>query len=237
MKIAIATEKGAVSPHFGRCPAYTIVDLEEGRVKHRSEIPNPGHRPGFLPEFLSSQGVDVIVAGGMGPRAQELFQQKNIVAYLGIQGSIDDVIADILHDRLEAGEDLCDHQPDEKHSCDETESERTVTVPAGARICLSAAGSSRDAEIDPRFGRAACFLFLDPSTQQLEAIPNPYRDAAQGAGVRSAQMMVNKRVRIVLTGRVGPKADLILQAAGVKIIPITFGTVHDALRQLEAGGD
>jgi len=77
VKIAIATESGYVSAHFGRCPAYTLVDIENGKVVGQQDIPNPGHSPGFLPGYLSEKGVNVIIAGGMGPRAQA-FSPKRI---------------------------------------------------------------------------------------------------------------------------------------------------------------
>ena len=73
MKVAISTDQGYVSAHFGRCQSYTIIEVKEGQVLGREEIPNPGHQPGFLPEYLSEKGINCIIAGGMGPRAQDLF--------------------------------------------------------------------------------------------------------------------------------------------------------------------
>ena len=55
MKLAISTDGGNVSAHFGRCPTYTLVDVEEGNIVAREEIPNPGHRPGFLPGYLAER--------------------------------------------------------------------------------------------------------------------------------------------------------------------------------------
>ena len=78
MKVAISTDQGYVSAHFGRCQSYTIVEIKEGNVLRMGEIPNPGHQPGFLPKYLSEKGVNCIIAGGMGPRAQGLFAQENI---------------------------------------------------------------------------------------------------------------------------------------------------------------
>jgi len=89
MKIAISTDSGHVSAHFGRCPAYTLVDIEEGKIIRRTEIPNPGHQPGFLPDYLSRMGVTAIIAGGMGPRAQGLFAEKKIQTIIGVQGRVD----------------------------------------------------------------------------------------------------------------------------------------------------
>jgi predicted Fe-Mo cluster-binding NifX family protein len=231
MKIAIATENGRVSAHFGRCPSYTVVDIEQGAVVTRAEIPNPGHRPGFLPEFLSGKGVNAVIAGGMGPRAQALFEEKNITTFIGVQGPIEEVIGKLLENSLESGEDLCDHGPGEAEVCGEDPPAEPAPIPAGAKICLTAAGNSWDAEIDPRFGRAPYFLMLDPVARQLEAIKNPYNQEAQGAGIRAAQLMLTKGVRIILTGRVGPKADQVLKAAGVQVITGTSGRVKDVVQK------
>ena len=75
MKISISTDGDFVSAHFGRCPQFTIVEIDEGRVESKEVIDNPGHNPGFLPQFLREKGVKAIVAGGMGHRALDLFAQ------------------------------------------------------------------------------------------------------------------------------------------------------------------
>ena len=75
MKVAISTDQGYVSAHFGRCSTYTVIEIKEGQMLSREEIANPGHQPGFLPQYLSDKGVNCIIAGGMGPRAQALFAQ------------------------------------------------------------------------------------------------------------------------------------------------------------------
>lgn len=116
MKIAIATEGSMVAQHFGHCPEYTIVDVENNRVQSRVVIPNPGHRPGFLPEYLAGQGVSCVIAGGMGPRAQELFEQRNIETVIGVTGTVEDAINDYLAGRLKSGPSTC-HHPGEGHSC------------------------------------------------------------------------------------------------------------------------
>ena len=108
MKIAVSTDNGYVSAHFGRCASYTIYDIDESSILAKEEIPNPGHEPGFLPKFLSEKGVQCILAGGMGPRAQALFAQKNIATVIGVQGAVDDVMQKYLDQELEEGEDLCD---------------------------------------------------------------------------------------------------------------------------------
>ena len=107
MKIAISTDSGMLSAHFGRCPEFTIIEIEDGKLKGREGIPNPGHHPGFLPQFLHDNGVTCIIAGGMGFRAQGLFAEKGIETIVGVSGSVDEVIEKILAGTLKGGESLC----------------------------------------------------------------------------------------------------------------------------------
>ena len=232
MKIAIATDQGYVSAHFGRCPSYTILEIKEGEILDKMEIPNPGHQPGFLPEFLSGKGVHCIIAGGMGPRAQGLFAQKNIETITGIQGSVDDVIAKFLNQKLKAGEDLCGH----KHSeiaCNHEHTEKELHHAAGNRICITAKGKDLEAEVDPAFGRALYFLVIDPETFYFEALDNPNIEAAHGAGIQSAQFITNKSIGTVITGDCGPNTQRILQSAGINVITGASGKVKDILLNLK----
>jgi len=107
MKVAISTDGQNVSPHFGRCPSFTILEIKDGKLINKETISNPGHHPGYLPQYLRKYGVNCIVAGGMGMRARELFGQANIDAILGIEGKIDEVISKIIDGSLEGGESIC----------------------------------------------------------------------------------------------------------------------------------
>lgn len=109
MKIAIACENGQVSAHFGHCPEYRVFDVEEGRIAGSSSLPNPGHQPGVLPGFLASHGVNCIIAGGMGPKAVELFEQNNVKVVMGASGEVSQVIARYLDGTLELGQSACEH--------------------------------------------------------------------------------------------------------------------------------
>lgn len=106
MKIAISTDSGQVSGHFGRCPEFTIVEIESGKIINREVVANPGHSPGALPQFLSERGVSVIIAGGMGPRAQGFFKELRIEPVAGVSGPVDEVIRQFLAGSLEGGESL-----------------------------------------------------------------------------------------------------------------------------------
>jgi len=112
MRIAVALDKGQVSPHFGRCAEYALYDVENDRVVGKRVVPNPGHSPGFLPEFLAEQGVGFVIAGGMGPRAHEMFENRGISVITGITGDADEAVRSFLTGSLSQGRELCDHQGD-----------------------------------------------------------------------------------------------------------------------------
>ena len=229
MKVAISTDQGYVSAHFGRCQSYTIVETKEGQVLSREEIPNPGHQPGFLPEYLSEKGVNCIIAGGMGPRAQGLFAQKSIETITGVQGPIDEIIEKFVKQELEAGDDLCGHKHElEAHSPYGHPAEE-IHQSAGTKICITSKGKSLEAEIDPTFGRARYFLVVDPETMDFEVVDNPNIEAAHGAGIQTAQLILSLNVGTVLTGNCGPNAQRVLQSSGIKVITGVSGKVEDLL--------
>ncbi len=103
------------------------------------------------------------------------------------------------------------------------------------KICVTAVAGSLDAQVDPRFGRCAYFVIVDPDTMSFKAIPNTNVDALSGAGIQSAQMVVNEGVDVVITGQVGPNAYQVLSSAGVKIITGAFGTVREVVEAYKSG--
>jgi predicted Fe-Mo cluster-binding NifX family protein len=81
-----------------------LVDFEEGKVVNEVEVENPGHAPGYIPQFLHEKGVRQIVCGGMGMRAQGLFAEFGIETFLGVEGSINSVIEKLEQGLLESKE-------------------------------------------------------------------------------------------------------------------------------------
>jgi len=107
MRVAISTDGDFVSAHFGRCPSFTFVDIENGELIRKEQMDNPGHQPGAIPQFLHQQGAECIVAGGMGMRATGFFNEFGIQAIVGISGKIDEVIEKLKKGTLQGGESLC----------------------------------------------------------------------------------------------------------------------------------
>jgi predicted Fe-Mo cluster-binding NifX family protein len=121
MRVAISTDGEYVSAHFGRCPSYTIVDIENNKLIKKESVKNPGHEPGFIPQFLHERGVQCIVAGGMGMRATGFFQELGIQAVVGIDGKISEVIDKLITGKLEGGESLCKPGAGKGYGLDKTE--------------------------------------------------------------------------------------------------------------------
>lgn len=89
MLVAVAQEGTMVCPHFGHCEQFMLYDTEN---KSSKAVANPGHEPGFLPGFLKQQGVNVVIAGGMGGRAQDLFAAQGIQVLVGITGTVEEAL-------------------------------------------------------------------------------------------------------------------------------------------------
>ncbi|HQP09762.1 MAG TPA: NifB/NifX family molybdenum-iron cluster-binding protein [Candidatus Omnitrophota bacterium] len=102
-------------------------------------------------------------------------------------------------------------------------------------ICITAAGSTLDSNIDPRFGRSPYFIFFDTETGNMEAVENPHSQFSGGAGIQSAQLMVQKGVKAVLTGHVGPNAFDVLTPAGIDIRLGISGTVERTVELFKSG--
>jgi len=110
VRYAIACEGQQLAMHFGRCEHYELVDIENGEVRGRESLRSPGHgEPGELPRLMQQHGVDCVVCGGAGPRAQNLFREMGIEFVLGANGTLEEVIAALAAGRLESGNDGCLH--------------------------------------------------------------------------------------------------------------------------------
>jgi predicted Fe-Mo cluster-binding NifX family protein len=104
------------------------------------------------------------------------------------------------------------------------------------KIAISSKGNNLESEIDPRFGRAGCFILVDPETMSFEVVENRQNlHLAQGAGIQAAQTIVEQGANILLTGNCGPKAFQVLKATGVKVAVGISGLVQEAIDQYKQG--
>lgn len=111
MKIAVASENAMVTEHFGHCINFNIYETENGQITKSQSIPNPGHRPGFLPNYLNDLGVNVIISGGMGAGAIDIFNEKGIEVIVGASGSAEAAANAYLQGLLVSTGSVChEHQ-------------------------------------------------------------------------------------------------------------------------------
>ena len=112
MKIAIPTANDLLAMHFGHCETFTLisVDPEEKCISAEETAAAPPHEPGLLPRWLGEKGVNLVIAGGMGNRAQELFRAQGINVIVGAPPQKPSELVQIyLNGELQSGTNLCDH--------------------------------------------------------------------------------------------------------------------------------
>ena len=112
MKYAVPVTGGMMSPHFGHCEQFALFDVDESKkeVTNKELLNSPEHQPGLLPVWLAEKGVTVVIAGGMGPRAQDIFQQNGISVVLGaMESDPEKAVLSYLDGSLATGDNVCDH--------------------------------------------------------------------------------------------------------------------------------
>jgi len=110
MKFAIPLAEGKLKAHFGHCQEFALVDIEDNEVKQTETLVPPPHEPGVLPKWLHDLGANVIIAGGMGARALDLFAQNHINVIVGASAlAPEELVKQYLDKTLQVGGNVCDH--------------------------------------------------------------------------------------------------------------------------------
>ena len=103
------------------------------------------------------------------------------------------------------------------------------------KIAITSTGKTLDSQVDPRFGRAACFVIIDTETMDFSVIENSNVAAAGGAGISSAKAVIDTGAEAVLTGNCGPNAERTLSAGEIKVYTGVSGTVSEAIEFFKTG--
>lgn len=110
MKIVVASDGETVTQHFGHCREFRAYCAEKDIITDAEIIENPGHRPGFLPVFLKERGANVIISGGMGAAAIDLFNDNGIEVIVGASGDPRTAAEDYIKGNLKSTGEVCrDH--------------------------------------------------------------------------------------------------------------------------------
>jgi ATP-binding protein involved in chromosome partitioning len=108
--IAIPTAGGKLCSHFGHCEQFALIQTENGQIKGKTMQTPPPHEPGILPKWLHDKGAGLIIAGGMGAKAKELFTQNGIRVITGApMDSPESLVNQYLSETLVTGDNSCDH--------------------------------------------------------------------------------------------------------------------------------
>ncbi len=108
--IAVPSSNGLLDEHFGHCRQFALLSVEDDKIISESVIDPPPHEPGLLPKFLAEKGVSDVIAGGMGNRAIELFNQQQVNVFVGAPKlAPKEIVIGFLNGSLEFSANYCDH--------------------------------------------------------------------------------------------------------------------------------
>lgn len=117
MKFAVPLANGKLTAHFGHCQEFAIIEVQNDQIQSKELLVPPPHEPGLLPRWLQERGTQVVIAGGMGHRAIDLFSQAGIKVVTGAPVETPEtLVASYLTNTLAAGANLC-AGGDEHHNC------------------------------------------------------------------------------------------------------------------------
>ena len=116
MKIAAAAMGTTVAQHFGHCENFILFEAEGNQIVSQESIPNPGHKPGFLPNFLADKGAEVIIAGGMGGGAVDIFNERGVEVVVGASGDARECAEKYLRGELISTGSVC-HAHEHEGNC------------------------------------------------------------------------------------------------------------------------
>ena len=110
--IAIPVANGRLCMHFGHCDQFAVLDVDvtSQEILKSRRLDPPPHQPGLLPRWLHEQGVNLVIAGGMGGRAQNIFAEQGVKVLVGAPAEAPDtLVQSYLNGTLQSGENTCDH--------------------------------------------------------------------------------------------------------------------------------
>lgn len=106
--IAVATDNNIISEHFGLCERFVFFKTDGNTITQIEKIPNPGHRPCELPDYIGKAGANVIIVGGMGTTAAANCKNIGIDVIIGASGDAEEAVQSFLKGQLVSSGELCD---------------------------------------------------------------------------------------------------------------------------------
>lgn len=238
MKVAMATWNGRISPVFDVARQLSVFELGGQGVLDRQEVALPGAAPHEQALGVAALAPGTLICGAVSRPLAQLLAAEGITVIAFVAGTVDEVLTAWLAGNLP-------NQALSMPGCRCPRRRQVRALPATNRsnrkeqpmkIAITATGGSLESPLDPRFGRAKCFVVVPATGEGFSVHDNAVNlNAAQGAGVQAGEAVARLGVGAVITGHVGPKAFRLLTAAGIKVFHAEDSTVGDALRRFRAG--
>ena len=116
--IAVPLQGGVLCAHFGHCEEFAIVKVVENEIREIKTLTPPEHVPGLYPRWVASFGVTDVIAGGMGQKAINLFNEQNINAFVGAPiDKAENLVNNFIAGNLSLNANYCNHDNDQQHAC------------------------------------------------------------------------------------------------------------------------
>ena len=239
-RVGICHHAGRISPVFDVAGNLQIFEVENGWVREREDKVLVGRDPYTRAREVTGHGIKTVICGAVSRPLQQALQALGVNVLGFICGSIDDVIRAFadgrLHDERFSMPGCCgqartfgNQQPDRSF-----EDRSTRRVPL--KVAVTSVDGTMDGMVDERFGRCRRLVIYDTQSNTIEVIDNRANTGlAQGAGIQTAQNVVNAGAHAVISGDFGPKAFQMLRAAGIEVYSTVNMTVKEALSRFEAG--
>ena len=112
MKIMIPLHAGLLTPHFGHCEDFALLELDQdsGEITDSARLTPPPHEPGILPRWIAEQGAQLVIAGGMGQKARTILEKQGVKVVTGAPSQSPEQVVELWRNGGISGEgNLCDH--------------------------------------------------------------------------------------------------------------------------------
>ena len=239
-RIGICHHIGRVSPVFDVAENLQIFEVEDGRVEQPEERQLTSRDPYSRAREVSGYGVGTVICGAISRPLEMALHGAGIKVVGFMCGPIDEVIRAFAEGRLDDEKFLmpgCCRRPGRfgaRHHRVRFEDRSTKGGPM--KIAVTSIDGTMEGRVDERFGRCRKLVVYDAETKTVEVFDNNMNmGLGQGAGIQTAQNLVNAGAGVVISGHFGPKAYQVLRMAGIEIYSATGVTVSEALSQFEQG--
>lgn len=110
-KIAVpVNDTGILDTHFGHCKFFALFEVDNNTIISEEKVVPPSHEPGVLPRWLAELGATDIIAGGMGQKAIQIFNNHRVNVFVGVtQSQAKELVKGFVDDSLSFSSNYCDH--------------------------------------------------------------------------------------------------------------------------------